>query len=627
MVVGALLQASRCCNLVDYAGQRLFFGCVRSRQTKPADEAGTRSRYTKPQSHGRIPGEFSTFWVVPLTLVNNHPTTPMTKNVAALFFGTVFLMKAVLMTALLMTAFAQSSGATPSKNPDILARRGKVLMGEGTAAPTLSLTEPTGGWTSAYMLSVAGQCSDQTIDPIVASINGVRYYVRVQEGAFSRKFPAARGQNTVRVECTNKGGTVHETRTITGVMSPVRLKVVLTSDTDGVYTDLHMYEPDGQHVYWAATNSPSGGLFFLNQQGDSYDQPGYGPYLYVHPAPPVGVFRIDTNYWPGGAVQHTLASLDLISDEGLPTESRRRVKKPLARPGETQTLAYLVVRPNGLPTLIYVPGQDSPTDMPEEVKAYQKDIEPKIKKTEDSGGDSEDDSTSEDVDESEGVAFLPESEEKVVRSSVVTVALSQVRNLNPRWQPEQRDCAGLVRFAYREAVSPRTPKQISSLPQGARKLPALQYPIGRLIPSFPRMWSTGYDSAGTIKQDFFADAETLLGYNFRLKGRTLELAQAGDLLAFRKDTAGDEPYHLMMFAGPDVQRGLVVYHTGSEPEKLPRRAGYVAAASDPSVRVVTTKSLFESPDPVWIPVQENPHFLGVFEWNRFHQAKQIAAVS
>jgi uncharacterized protein YfaT (DUF1175 family)/uncharacterized protein YfaP (DUF2135 family) len=537
----------------------------------------------------------------------------MKKNFAALFFGSIVL----------MTAFAQSSSSTPSKNPDILARRGKILMGEGSTLPTLSLTEPTGGWTSAYMLSVAGQCSDATVDPIVASINGVRYYIRVQDGAFSRKFPAARGQNTVRVECSNKGGTVHETRTITGVMSPVRLKVVLTSDTDGVYTDLHMYEPDGRHVYWAATNSPSGGLFFLNQQGDSYDQPGYGPYLYVHPAPPVGVFRIDTNYWPGGAVQHTLASLDLISDEGLPTESRRRVKKPLARPGETQTLAYLVVRPNGLPTVIYVPGQDNPAEMPEEVKAYQREIKPKIKKAEDSGGDVEGDSES----TGEEIALLPQSEEEAVRRSVVTVALSQARTPNPRWQPEQRDCAGLVRFAYREAVAPRTAEQISALPRGARTLPALQYPIGRLIPSFPKMWSTGYDKSGALQQDFYADAETLLGYNFRLKGRTLGLAQAGDVLAFRKDVAGDEPYHLMMFAGPDVQRGLVVYHTGSEPEKLPRRVGYIAAPTAPSVRVVTTKSLYESPDPVWIPVQENPHFLGVFEWNRFHQAKQIAAVS
>ncbi|WP_306304513.1 DUF1175 family protein [Methylogaea oryzae] len=26
--------------------------------------------------------------------------------------------------------------------------------------------------------------------------------------------------------------------------------------------------------------------------------------------------------------------------------------------------------------------------------------------------------------------------------------------------------------------------------------------------------------------------------------------------------------------------------------------------------------MFRSPDPVWIPAGDNPHFLGVYEWNR-----------
>src|SRR5256885_36267 len=39
------------------------------------------------------------------------------------------------------------------------------------------------------------------------------------------------------------------------------------------------------HVFWANTASPSGGTFFLNEQGGDFDQPGYGPYLYIHGAP------------------------------------------------------------------------------------------------------------------------------------------------------------------------------------------------------------------------------------------------------------------------------------------------------------------------------------------------------
>lgn len=41
-------------------------------------------------------------------------------------------------------------------------------------------------------------------------------------------------------------------------------------------------------------------------------------------------------------MQHTLANLDIITNEGLPSESRKRLRKPLARPGESQTFAKRV---------------------------------------------------------------------------------------------------------------------------------------------------------------------------------------------------------------------------------------------------------------------------------------------
>jgi uncharacterized protein YfaT (DUF1175 family)/uncharacterized protein YfaP (DUF2135 family) len=499
--------------------------------------------------------------------------------------------------------------SAPTTNPEVVQRRGKLLGGTGEEKPVLTLNEPKGGWTSSQMIAISGQCSDPTADPIVAAINGVRYFIRVQDGAFSRKFPASRGENSVRVECSNKAGTASETRTITGVMSPVRLKVVLTSDTDGVYTDLHLYEPDGHHVYWAATNSPSGGLFYLNQQGESFDQPGYGPYLFVHPAPPLGVFRIDTNYWPGGAVQHTLANLDIVADEGMPQEFRKRVRKPLARPGETQTLAYVVVQQNGKPMKVFVPGQDDPKEMPLEVREYQKSIEPKIAQQNEGGG--------------EEYAYLPPREDKVVRDAVVRVALSQSKRANANWNPEQRDCAGLVRYSYREALSPRTPEQEKFYPKGVH-IPALSFHPKRVLPSFPELWMTGFQKDGGVKHNSFADAETLLSYNFRNKGRSLELAKAGDLLAFRREADTGEQYHLMIFAGPDVARGVVVYHTGSEPESVPRREGYFIPKGEHQVRVISALSLNNSPDPIWKPIQENPYFLGVFEWKHFNPRAEDA---
>lgn len=258
--------------------------------------------------------------------------------------------------------------AAPAAAP---ARDAGVPIGKGAQRPEVHLTAPAGGWTVARMISVEGTVSDPTVDPITISINGDRYLLRTQNGRFSRKFPAASGKNVVVGMATNKGGTGTTQVTCFAQVPPVPLRAVLTSDTDGVYTDLHIYEPtehstlpDGSidlkkmaHVYWANTESPSGGTFYLNEQGGDFDQPGYGPYLYVHRAPPRGVFLIATNYWPSGDKAHTLGTLNLTLFEGTPAEAKRVVRVPLATPGTTRVLAWVNVLGSGQAD-VYVPGQD-----------------------------------------------------------------------------------------------------------------------------------------------------------------------------------------------------------------------------------------------------------------------------
>jgi len=246
-------------------------------------------------------------------------------------------------------------------------------VGKGAQRPEVRLTAPAGGWTVGRMISVEGTVSDATVDPITISINGDRYLLRTQNGRFSRKFPSAAGKNVVLAMATNRGGTGTAQVTCYAQVPPVPLRAVLTSDTDGVYTDLHVYEPtdrsvqrDGSldlkrmaHVYWANTQSPSGGTFYLNEQGGDFDQPGYGPYLYVHRAPPRGVFLIATNYWPSGDKAHTVGTLNLTLFEGTPAEAKRVVRVPLATPGTTRVLAWVNVLGAGQAD-VYVPGQDPP---------------------------------------------------------------------------------------------------------------------------------------------------------------------------------------------------------------------------------------------------------------------------
>jgi len=486
------------------------------------------------------------------------------------------------------------SWATPSTSPEVLSHRGKAIGGQGDVTPAVTLTQPTGGWTAGLRIEVAGNCSDPTADPIEVNINGTRYFVRTRAGAFSRRFPAAPGVNAVRVECRNKAGVGRASATVDAVIPPIPLKIVLTSDTDSTYTDLHIYEPDGTHVFWAGTHSPSGGIFFLNDEAASFDEPGFGPYMYVHPSAPPGVFRVDTNYWPGGAVQHTLANLDVILNEGTPDEVR------LAHPDETQTLAYVVVRPNRQPAKLFVPGQDADSQMPEEVKEYQKTIEPLIRQKSQGGT----------------FAYLSPPDEWSLRTSIARLALEQAHVMSPRWEPRQRDCAGLVRFAYREALTARSEKQLAALAVPPRLfLPAVSERARRLFPAYPKLWEVGFDRRGAERFDDFADAETLVGYNFRREPIAAADARAGDLFVYRKSLTADEPYHLMIAGGRGPgTRPIVVYHNGAD-------------GDDAAVRVVTLDELARSPDPVWIPDARNPHFLGVYAWKRFRPETLVGAAA
>lgn len=269
----------------------------------------------------------------------------------------------------MLTLLLAATLAAPT--PSIPTRDRGVPIGQGTERPTITLTSPLGGWSVARMIKVEGVVSDPTVNPVEVSINGDRYLLRTHSGRFSRELPAASGRNVLRLRATNRGGEAAAEVTCFARIPPVALKVVLTSDTDGVYTDLHVYEPVDRsggekldvrkmaHVFWANTVSPSGGTFYLNAQGDSFDDPGYGPYLYVHRAPPAGVYAIATNYWPAGDKGHTVATLDLKLFEGTPSEVRRRVRAPLATQGTTLILAWVNVLGEGR-AMVYVPGQDPP---------------------------------------------------------------------------------------------------------------------------------------------------------------------------------------------------------------------------------------------------------------------------
>jgi uncharacterized protein YfaT (DUF1175 family) len=162
----------------------------------------------------------------------------------------------------------------------------------------------------------------------------------------------------------------------------------------------------------------------------------------------------------------------------------------------------------------------------------------------------------------------------------------------PVLPPEIKDCAALLRFAYREALREHDGRwaselQLTSVPPiaGVRKY---SYPF---TPLGARLFRTADGYAE------FADAQTLMRYNTYSLGRDLRVAAPGDLLFYRQ-LEQDQPFHTMIFLGD-----FVVYHTG------PFHGG------PGEMRRPSVNELLHHPAPQWRPQVGNPNFLGVYRWN------------
>lgn len=191
-----------------------------------------------------------------------------------------------------------------------------------------------------------------------------------------------------------------------------------------------------------------------------------------------------------------------------------------------------------------------------------------------------------------GLRFLPdqhtdfafsvgrEPSEALLRKLVAETAAAQVAAIDPAWEEAQRDCAGLVRFAYREAF---------------RKLAPARVEAGLFR-----------DAAG--RPSPFADAATLLRGSFALLGRDAAARaslRAGDLVAFAREEDGLPVLHLMLIVRADDPahgRAQVVYHPGER---------------GAAVRAGPLDALARDAPGGWRPVPENPLFLGFYRWKEW----------
>ena len=191
------------------------------------------------------------------------------------------------------------------------------------------------------------------------------------------------------------------------------------------------------------------------------------------------------------------------------------------------------------------------------------------------------------------------------------IAETQFYQLSDQWNNEQRDCAGLVRFAMREALRhhDRTWFQkmgpaYETVAHDVAGFDLDHNPLGEKI--FRADFGSFHDSdLRDGKFSEFADGRTLKNFNTVFVSRDRREALPGDLLFFYQPWVQKFPYHVMIFLGapriaPNGERDWVVYHTGS------------TATDKGTVKKLELSLLDQHPDPRWRPGESNRNFIGFY---------------
>ncbi|MGY2896248.1 DUF1175 family protein [Deinococcus sp. UYEF24] len=183
-----------------------------------------------------------------------------------------------------------------------------------------------------------------------------------------------------------------------------------------------------------------------------------------------------------------------------------------------------------------------------------------------------------------------------------SVAESQYYAMSADWKPETRDCSGLLRYAFFNALAPHDAAWYAKFrylppphtpPVRAYHLPAplVRYSLFRVAPGDYRP-----DDVKTGRMVGRTTVQFLMRNSMVFVSRDPGRARRGDLLIFLRPELAS--YHSMVYLG----NGLVVYHTGA------------SVAEGGQVRLVTLATLNRHPDAAFHPTVSNPNFLGVYRW-------------
>ena len=183
------------------------------------------------------------------------------------------------------------------------------------------------------------------------------------------------------------------------------------------------------------------------------------------------------------------------------------------------------------------------------------------------------------------------------------IAETQFYQLSDQWNTEQRDCAGLARFAIREALRRHDRTWFQKMGPGYETVAA---DVGELNldnnPLGEKIFRTDFGSFqesdlrnGRFSE--FADGRSLRNFNSTFVTRNRREAQPGDLLFFYQPWVQKFPYHVMIFLG-SARLGVNGSNGAAHDSRLPvshRSSGQLARRSIPSRRASLFPSRYDLP--------------------------------
>ncbi|MCA9835504.1 MAG: DUF1175 family protein [Trueperaceae bacterium] len=200
------------------------------------------------------------------------------------------------------------------------------------------------------------------------------------------------------------------------------------------------------------------------------------------------------------------------------------------------------------------------------------------------------------------VEFRTSSEKRAFREWFAAIAEAQFTAPAPDWT--YRDCSGLLRYAFVEALKPKDSDWFAKFPflrpPTIASPSRVSYPMAGISRSVFRIAEGSYQLSDVEQGRMvgLATAAELMRYSSVPLGKQESSAQRGDLLFFVHPLAEGSSYHSLIYLG----NGMVVYHTGASPEE------------GGEVRLLSLDTLRKHPDPSWHPDANNPNFLGFYRW-------------